>query len=90
MVLPAAFGEAVLPHGTTCVIADPHEVVNVAGAEGLRSFLDEAAAAPVGIFTAISFERPRHHARHQRRGRVPRRCDAGDSPNAPTWPGWAK
>lgn len=53
MVLPAAFGEAVLPHGTTCVIADPHEVVNVAGAEGLRSFLDEAAAAPVGIFTAV-------------------------------------
>lgn len=53
MVLPSAFGEAVLPHGTTCVIADPHEVVNVAGAEGLRSFLDEAAAAPVGIFTAV-------------------------------------
>ena len=30
MVLPEAFGDAVLPFGTTAVIADPHEVVNVA------------------------------------------------------------
>ena len=53
MVLPYAFGEAVLPHGTTTVIADPHEVVNVAGASGLREFLDEAAAAPIDIFTVV-------------------------------------
>ncbi|MDY4899998.1 MAG: hypothetical protein SO194_04220, partial [Sodaliphilus sp.] len=29
MVLPATFGKAVLPWGTTTVIADPHELVNV-------------------------------------------------------------
>ena len=46
MVLPKTFGEAVLPHGTTTVIADPHEVVNVAGAAGLRLFLDETDKAP--------------------------------------------
>ena len=39
MVLPPAFGEAVLLFGTTSVIADPHEVVNVAGGEGLDIFL---------------------------------------------------
>lgn len=53
MVLPEAFGEAVLPHGTTSVIADPHEVVNVAGATGLHEFLDEAAKAPIDIFTVV-------------------------------------
>ncbi len=53
MVLPRTFGKAVLPCGTTTVIADPHEVVNVAGAEGLRSFLDEAAQAPISVFTVV-------------------------------------
>lgn len=53
MVLPFAFGEAVLPHGTTTVIADPHEIVNVAGAEGLRFFLDAAAQSPIDIFTVV-------------------------------------
>lgn len=53
MVLPQTFGEAVLPHGTTTVITDPHEVVNVAGTQGLREFLAEAAAAPIDIFTVV-------------------------------------
>lgn len=53
MVLPRTFGKAVLSCGTTAVIADPHEVVNVAGAEGLSSFLDEAAQAPISVFTVV-------------------------------------
>ena len=53
MVLPKAFGEAILPYGTTTVIADPHEVVNVAGGEGLKMFLDETDQAPISIFTVV-------------------------------------
>ncbi len=53
MVLPQAFGEAILPHGTTSIIADPHEVVNVAGAEGLKFFLDEAKKSPVDIYMVV-------------------------------------
>ena len=53
MVLPKTFGEVVLLHGTTTVIADPHEVVNVAGAEGLSMFLNETDKAPISIFTVI-------------------------------------
>lgn len=53
MVLPSAFGEAVLPFGTTSVIADPHEVVNVAGGDGLDVFLKEAAAASIDVFTVV-------------------------------------
>src|SRR3954468_16256439 len=35
LCLPAQFAAAVLPRGITTVIADPHEIANVAGAEGV-------------------------------------------------------
>ena len=53
MVLPQSFGAAVLAQGTTTVIADPHELVNVSGIEGLMRFLEEAAQAPIDIFTVV-------------------------------------
>lgn len=53
MVLPHAFGEAVLPHGTTTVIADPHEAVNVGGASALDVFLEEARLSPTDVFTVV-------------------------------------
>ncbi len=34
MLTPAHFAEAVLPHGTTAVVIDPHEIANVLGLEG--------------------------------------------------------
>ena len=53
MVLPEAFGDAVLPFGTTAVIADPHEVVNVAGSRGLRIFLKECARSRADVFVCL-------------------------------------
>lgn len=53
MVLPEAFGEAILPFGTTVIIADPHEVVNVAGAAGLRLFMGECAKSPADVFVCL-------------------------------------
>ena len=53
MVLPEAFGDAVLPFGTTAIIADPHEVVNVAGGEGLKVFLKECDRARIDIFVCL-------------------------------------
>lgn len=53
MVLPEAFGDAVLPFGTTVIIADPHEVVNVAGGEGLKVFLKECDRARIDIFVCL-------------------------------------
>lgn len=35
MVTPAQFERASLPHGTTAVMADPHEIANVAGTDGI-------------------------------------------------------
>lgn len=42
MALPTEFSRAVLPSGTTTLLCDPHEIVNVCGAQGLRFMLDSA------------------------------------------------
>ncbi len=50
MVSPEQFAREVLPWGTAAVIADPHEIGNVAGAPGLRYLMDAAERAVVSIF----------------------------------------
>src|SRR4051794_10467403 len=40
------FVRTVLPHGTTAVAADPHEIANVLGAPGVVALMDAAAALP--------------------------------------------
>ena len=42
MATPMEFSKAVMPHGTTTVIADPHELVNVKGNEAMEYILDAA------------------------------------------------
>lgn len=49
MASPAQFARAVLPHGTTTVIADPHEMVNVCGAAAVQYLLDATEHVPVDI-----------------------------------------
>jgi hypothetical protein len=39
MLTPTAFAQASLPHGTTTIVSDCHEVANVAGEEGLKQFM---------------------------------------------------
>jgi adenine deaminase len=43
------FCRAVLPHGTTTVVADPHEIANVLGVEGIRYMLESAAGQPLDV-----------------------------------------
>lgn len=50
MAVPAEFSRAVLPSGTTTLIADPHEIVNVCGAQGFQFMLDAADQAACDIF----------------------------------------
>lgn len=47
---PSEFSDAVVPRGTTTVIADPHEICNVAGLDGMRYMLSSAKNAPLSIF----------------------------------------
>src|SRR4029079_469331 len=39
LIVPPEFANAVLPHGTTSVVTDPHEIANVHGLEGIRFML---------------------------------------------------
>jgi adenine deaminase len=44
------FSRAVLPHGTTTVVADPHEIANVLGSDGVHWLLDACDRVPLDIF----------------------------------------
>lgn len=51
MTTPKNFGEAVKKFGTTTIIADAHEIANVAGMQGLKSYMNQKS--PIDIFYAI-------------------------------------
>jgi len=48
-----AFVRAVLPRGTTSVVADPHEIANVMGADGLRHMLQSAVQQPMDLYFSL-------------------------------------
>ena len=50
MVTVTEFARAVIPHGTTSMFIDPHEIANVLGAKGVRLMHDEAMAQPINVF----------------------------------------
>ncbi|EPX82392.1 Adenine deaminase [Rubellimicrobium thermophilum DSM 16684] len=49
MLTPAGFCAAVLPHGTTTMVCDPHEIANVLGLRGVRLMHDEAILQPASM-----------------------------------------
>ncbi len=53
MLTPAEFARAVIPHGTTTMFTDPHEIANVLGLQGVRMMHDEALMQPINIFTQM-------------------------------------
>ncbi len=83
MVTVTEFVRAVLPHGTTGMFVDPHEIANVFGLRGVRLMVDDAALQPIHVFvqmpscvpSAPGFETP---------GAV---LGPNDVTEAMTWPG---
>ncbi len=53
LLTPAEFGRLVLMHGVTTVIADPHEIANVAGTAGIDFMLADAKNSPADIFFMV-------------------------------------
>lgn len=60
------FARLVLPFGTTAVVADPHEIANVLGTDGVHWLLDVCAEIPLDVYfmasscvPASAFESPR-------------------------------
>lgn len=53
MLTPREFARAVLPRGTTAVVADPHEIANVMGLEGIRYLVEASRGLPVKFFFTL-------------------------------------
>ena len=49
LVTPKEFARAVLPHGTTTVITDPHEITNVMGTDGIEYMLQATEGLPMDV-----------------------------------------
>lgn len=47
------FVRAVLPHGTTSLVCDPHEIANVLGVEGIEYMLGQGRRQPMNLFFAL-------------------------------------
>lgn len=53
MITITEFVRAVLPHGTTGMFVDPHEIANVFGLKGVRLMVDEAAVQPMHVWVQM-------------------------------------
>ena len=53
IVSPYEFACSVIPHGTTAVIADPHEIANVTGTDGLDYMLKSTENLPLDVFMML-------------------------------------
>ncbi|HSH36524.1 adenine deaminase [Schnuerera sp.] len=53
MVTPSQFAKAIVPSGVTTIIADPHEIANVKGLDGIRYILEESDDLPLDIYVML-------------------------------------
>ena len=53
MLTTTQFARAVIPHGTTSMFTDPHEIANVMGLEGVRLMHDEALQQRINVFVQM-------------------------------------
>jgi len=53
LLIPSEYARLVSGHGTTTVIADPHEIANVYGSEGIEYMLSARVGLPVDIFITL-------------------------------------
>jgi adenine deaminase len=53
MITVTEFARAVIPHGTTSMFIDPHEIANVLGLPGVKLMHDEAAVQPINVYVQV-------------------------------------
>ena len=70
------FARLVLPFGTTAVVADPHEIANVLGTDGVHWLLDATAGLPLDVYFMASSCVPASHFESPRRALTPGDLDA--------------
>ncbi|MDT2018213.1 MAG: adenine deaminase [Planktomarina sp.] len=83
MLTPAEFARAVIPHGTTTMFTDPHEIANVLGIDGVKLMHDESLLQPINIFTQMPSCAPSAPGLETTGYEI----TAADVAEAMTWPG---
>lgn len=78
MVTVTEFARAVIPHGTTSMFIDPHEIANVLGLPGVRLMHDEAATLPINVYVQMPSCVPSAPGLDAGRVHWPRRSGRGD------------
>ena len=53
LVSITSYAQAVVPHGTSAVVSDLHEIANVCGMKGIRSILYEASSLPLRLYIML-------------------------------------
>ena len=53
LVTPVEYSNSSLPHGVTGVVADPHEIANVAGIEGIQFILENSRNVPMDVHVML-------------------------------------
>lgn len=53
LVTVTEFARAVIPHGTTTMFIDPHEIANVLGLDGVRLMNEEAQGLPINVLVQV-------------------------------------
>ncbi|MEM3538321.1 MAG: adenine deaminase [Nitrososphaerales archaeon] len=53
MMIPSQYARIVVPRGTTCIIADPHEIANVKGIEGIKFMIKNSKKSPLKVYFTI-------------------------------------
>ncbi|MGI6168215.1 MAG: adenine deaminase [Christensenellales bacterium] len=50
LAIPGVFAKSIVPHGTLCAIADPHETANVCGNRGVEFLIENSRTAPMDFY----------------------------------------
>ncbi|ABW17941.1 adenine deaminase [Alkaliphilus oremlandii] len=53
MATPSEFAKAIIPRGTTTIIADPHEIANVCGMSGIEYILESSKNIPLNVYVML-------------------------------------
>ena len=54
MLTPAELARLCLPHGTTAIVADPHEIANVCGTDGIKYMMAASEGLPMKVYFTLS------------------------------------
>lgn len=53
MSSPSEFAKVIVPRGVTTIIADPHEIANVKGLEGIQYIIDDSKSTPLDVYIML-------------------------------------